>query len=150
MGSEEADIRVQMASHLKALMSDAQLYDWEHTRAFHGVWLNQLEQGKCTWFDVGANLQFRRTFSSGTLIPFMYQHHQDFIQDQTEEQPGSYNCPVKHRTKACRAFNQGKYHNKAAHGNLQHICSYCLEAVKKAFSHSEDECNQKKGYAKKD
>ena len=51
MDSKEADIRVQMASHLKALMSDAQLYGWERTRAFHGVWLKQLEQGRCTWFD---------------------------------------------------------------------------------------------------
>ena len=47
MDSEEADIRIQMASHLKGLMSDAQYYGWDCTRAFHGVWLNQLEQGRC-------------------------------------------------------------------------------------------------------
>ena len=43
MDSEEEDIRVQMTSYLKSLMSDAQLYGWEFTRAFHRVWLNQLE-----------------------------------------------------------------------------------------------------------
>ena len=40
MDSEEADIRVQMASHLKGLISDAQLYGWDRTRPFHWVWLN--------------------------------------------------------------------------------------------------------------
>ena len=58
MDSEEADIRVHMASHLKSLMADAQLYRWEHIRAFHGMWLNQLEQERCTWFNEDAKMQF--------------------------------------------------------------------------------------------
>ena len=37
MDSEEADIRVQMASSLKGLMSDAVLYGWDLTGAFHGA-----------------------------------------------------------------------------------------------------------------
>ena len=61
MESEEADIRVQIASHLKGLMSDVQLYGWDRSREFHGVWLIQLEQGRCTWFDEEAKIQFRRT-----------------------------------------------------------------------------------------
>ena len=48
MDSEEADTKVKMAAHPKDLMSDAQLYGWECVRAFHGVWLNQLKQGRCT------------------------------------------------------------------------------------------------------
>lgn len=49
MKGEEGAIRQRMASHLKELMSDAEVYGWEHTRTFHSVWLNQLEQGRCTW-----------------------------------------------------------------------------------------------------
>ena len=48
MDTEEVDIKVKMAAHLKDLMSDAQLYRWELCRAFNGVWLNQLEQGRST------------------------------------------------------------------------------------------------------
>ena len=48
MDREEADIRVKMAPHLKGLMSDAQLYGWDRTRAFHVVLLNQPEKGRCT------------------------------------------------------------------------------------------------------
>ena len=44
--SEETDIKVTMAAYTNDLRSDAQLYSWERTRAFHGVWLNQLEQGR--------------------------------------------------------------------------------------------------------
>ena len=51
MEGEEVAIKEKMAPHLKELMLDTQLYGWEHTRTFHGVWLNQLEQGMCTWSD---------------------------------------------------------------------------------------------------
>ena len=51
MEGEEGAIRQRMASHLEELMSDAELYGWECTRTFHGIWLNQLEQGRCTWID---------------------------------------------------------------------------------------------------
>ena len=97
MDSEEVDIRVQMPSHLKALMSDAQLYGWARTRAFHRVWLNQLEQGRCTWFNEEAKMQFRQT---------LVWH--------------------RARSSPCRAFNQGKCDYQVFQGNLQHICAYCL------------------------
>ena len=90
MDSEEADIRVQMDSHLKALMSDAQLYGWKCTRAFHGVWLNQLEQGRCTLFDEEAKLQFHRMLV--WHLARTYQCHQDITQDQAEAQPGKLQC----------------------------------------------------------
>ena len=50
MGEERA-IKERMATNLEDLMSDAELYGWEGTRAFHTVWLNQLEQGRNTWHD---------------------------------------------------------------------------------------------------
>ena len=61
MDREAEDIKVRMSAHRKALMSDAQLYSWEHTRACYGVWLNQLEQGRCTLFDEEPKIQFRQT-----------------------------------------------------------------------------------------
>ena len=95
MDSEEADIRVQMASHLKGLMSDAQLYGWHRTRAFHGIWLNQVEQGRCTRFDEEAKMQFCRMLiwhpahSSPTCTNATMQ---DLTKDQVEVQPGQLSC----------------------------------------------------------
>ena len=51
MEREEGPIGEKMATHLKELMSDAELYGNCMARAFHGIWLNQLEQGRCTWID---------------------------------------------------------------------------------------------------
>ena len=49
MEGEEMTIKERIASHLQELMSDAELYGWECTRAFHSILLNQLKQGRCTW-----------------------------------------------------------------------------------------------------
>ena len=43
MDTEDGLIRQNMVVHLMDLLSDAQLYGWDHARTFHGVWLNQLE-----------------------------------------------------------------------------------------------------------
>ena len=58
---------------------------------------------------------------------------------------GAYNAPSRPGTKACKAFNQGKYKKDSTHGDQQHICLYCLAMVKRAFPHTEQLCNRKKG-----
>ena len=57
MNSEEGAIKERISTLLEDLMSDAELYGWECTRVFHGVWLNQLEQGRTT-LPEGENLDF--------------------------------------------------------------------------------------------
>ena len=44
-------IKKKMVTHLQDLMSDTQLYGLERAKTIHGVWLNQLEHGHCTWMD---------------------------------------------------------------------------------------------------
>ena len=61
MKGDEGAIKKRMATHLENMMSDAELYGWKITRTFHGVWLNQLEQGRATWHDKKEKLRFRRT-----------------------------------------------------------------------------------------
>ena len=58
MESGDSTIRQRMAANLKDLMSDAELYVWDRTRTFRGVWLNQLEQGHCKWLDEEEKLRF--------------------------------------------------------------------------------------------
>ena len=59
MEGEKATVRAQMASYLKDLMSDSELYGWDKVRAYHAVWLNQLEQGQVSWDDQEEKLCFR-------------------------------------------------------------------------------------------
>ena len=58
---------------------------------------------------------------------------------------GSYNASVRPCTKACKAYNQGKCGKSSTDTNHQHICAYCLVAVKQEFPHLEEEYNRKKG-----
>ena len=54
MNLQDSVFREKMMQHLEKLMGDVNLCSWEHVLAYHGVWLNQLEQGRCTWDDTGA------------------------------------------------------------------------------------------------
>ena len=48
-----------MLKHLKERMADASTYGWEPVRAYHGVWLQQLENGRDEWHDIELKLEFR-------------------------------------------------------------------------------------------
>ena len=43
MEVEKQALKSHMARHLQELMADIELYGWKKVRAFHAVWLNQLE-----------------------------------------------------------------------------------------------------------
>ena len=45
-----------MACQLQELMSDVELYDWEPLRAYHAVWLQQVDNGHVKWNHVEAKL----------------------------------------------------------------------------------------------
>ena len=51
MEGEKEEVRTQMNAHLKDLMVDSELYGWENVRAYHMVWLNQVEQCCVRWDD---------------------------------------------------------------------------------------------------
>ena len=49
MATVDTKSRDIIAQHLEDLMSDCDLYRWEKVRAYHGVLLNQMEQGCLSW-----------------------------------------------------------------------------------------------------
>ena len=87
MATEEGLTRQKMVTQLKDLMSDAQLYGWDHARTVHGVWLNQLEQGHCTWMDVE-----KLTFPS----PLVW--HPESSSSSAPPLPGPWGGPVNAAT----------------------------------------------------
>ena len=46
MEFEEGPVKKLMPTHLQDLMSYTQWCGWDNVRTFHGVWLNQIEQGR--------------------------------------------------------------------------------------------------------
>ena len=55
MEGEKEAVRVNMAVRLKD-MADSELYSWDNVRAFHELWLNQMEQGRVCWDDEDTKL----------------------------------------------------------------------------------------------
>ena len=48
MNSEDSAIKAKMIQILEELMGDVYLYGCERVHAYHGIWRNQLEQGRFT------------------------------------------------------------------------------------------------------
>ena len=87
MEVHEGPIRQMIATYLKAVMSDAELYGWDRARAFHSIWLNQLEQRHCTWMDDEEKLRFRCSpgWHPVSFIPLSPYYHQDISKDQSAQ-----------------------------------------------------------------
>ena len=45
MEQEKDSIKPIIAHHLQELMTDTELYAWERVRAYHTVWLQQVQNG---------------------------------------------------------------------------------------------------------
>ena len=98
MDTEEELIRKKMITHLKDLMSNAQLCGWDRARTFH-FWRNQLEQGHCTWLGKEEKLKvlLRHPASSSPSAQPHYTDHQHICSFCLL----SINCAFPHPKKDC-------------------------------------------------
>ena len=62
-----------MTKHLEELMADAELYGWESVRAYHAVWLQQIENGMVNWMMAMLNLNLTVHWSGIMLTPLLWQ-----------------------------------------------------------------------------
>ena len=78
MRSEKETVKAKNASLFEELMGDAELYGWERVRAYHGVWINKLEQGCTTLEEEEEKIKFQCVLVlscacnpafSGTMFP---------------------------------------------------------------------------------
>ena len=51
-------LKPPMTKHPKELMGDVELYGWVPVRAYHAVWLQQIENGQARWDDAHTKLEF--------------------------------------------------------------------------------------------
>ena len=108
---------------LKDLMVNASTYGWESVRVYHGVWLQQLENGWAEWNDAALKLPW-----SGIQLDQAFpdiRHHQHLDRHIPKASPPSL-FQDKTGIKACTLFNQGKYRAQADHPSDHHICGHCL------------------------
>ena len=57
MAKVDTKTRDIIAKHLEELMSDCNMCGWEEVRAYHGILLNQMEQGHLSWQDCEQKLK---------------------------------------------------------------------------------------------
>ena len=53
-------LRPIMSKHLRELMSDVEVYGCALIRAYHMIWLQQIENGQATWAGTDTQLEFWR------------------------------------------------------------------------------------------
>ena len=145
MKAETVAVRAKMATHLQELMGDTEIYGWERVRAYHGVWLNKLEQDWATWGDEVEKVRFQHDiiWHSTTSAPSPPSTSVVSGAEKQIKLGFTYNTPARLGMKSCKAFNEGNCTNAAAHTNQLHVCSHCLAMVGRTFTHQEIDCNRK-------
>ena len=48
-----------IARHLKELIADAGVYGWALVRAYHAIWLQQIENGRVQWMNAEPTVEVR-------------------------------------------------------------------------------------------
>ena len=95
-------------------MSDCNLYGWEKVRGFHGVLLNQMEQGCLSWVNSDQILMFCRALVWHSPSPPPAPPTAPPAMSYTSSGPrryhqtaGGYNAPARPGMVPCDTFNQG-------------------------------------------
>ena len=104
MELEEGRDKKLMSTHRQDLMSDTQWYGWDKVRTFHGVWLNQIEQGRCTWTDKEEKLNFHRALvwhpaSTSLSAAHPLPMNQGGTRHHNHKPPSEYHAPARPGTK---------------------------------------------------
>ena len=113
MAAEKPSIHLLMIQHLLDLMSNAKLYGWELVRAFHVVWLQQLEQGRVTWANEEVKLRY---------IWALVWHHAAGPSQTPPAKKQVYNTPAKPGSRAYERYNDGTCRDATPHAKELHAC----------------------------
>ena len=94
-----------MSSHLTELMADTELYGWEDVRAFHAIWLQQMEQGRATWKDGYLKLTYRRALVWHQPAPSRKPDAANLPAWLPTKTTNPFNITAKLGSKACQAYS---------------------------------------------
>ncbi len=130
-----------MIKHLQELMEDTSDFSWDRAKAFHAIVLNKFEQNKLNW-------------QNREEIQYLRRKHAQRVEaapptGQATKANGGNGVKSSRRvradpgTKACVAYNKGSCKEPGDHGDLLHICSFCLKANNVCWKHPEKSCNKR-------
>jgi hypothetical protein len=155
----EAELTLQplLYMHLRELMEDAGMYGLEPVKAFHGVWLNHIEQGRATWHDEKTREKLRRQFvwnaprhapaatAQHVNKPVNFPNHAAPSSDRGQGRRRQYApvVPAGPDNKPCKAFNLGTCSKGTSHPQADHVCSFCFRAQNRLCYHMEKDCGNK-------
>ena len=137
--SEKPAQKEAMLKHHSELMADAAVYGWESVRAFHAIWLQQLENSCAEWGDEGKKLKFRHAFVWNTMHLSTSHEAQPSAQPRQKlgKDAASKSVMANPGTKACVASNASECETQADHPKQSHVCAYCLAVACKQCAHQE-------------
>ena len=140
MDLQPEPIRKLMWVHLKELMEDGECFGWPTVRAYHAVWLQNIEQGRATWDDQPTCLKLHRSLVWHMLAPSSQPSSTPTSTPQAPTRAPECTanpCIVNPGDRACVAFNQGMCSYNVGHPADLHVCSYCLTTTSRLWSHVE-------------
>jgi len=120
--NDSAKTKDIMLTHLQELMEDATLFSWRSVRNYHGVLLTELERRRLRWTDCSKIQRLRSKYSQKQAT-----------------------CDTTQDVVPCAGFNEGTCMRDGDHGNVSHVCSFCIKYRGKTFFHPETNCYNKGG-----
>ena len=112
METKKLDVHPLIAQHLQELVVDVELYIWDPVKAFHAMWLQQLEYGRVTRADEDA---------TGAPSPASASFQQP--QKKSAKEGQAYNILAKPGSRVCAAFNIGTCTDATPHHKDLHVCA---------------------------
>lgn len=144
--------------HLADLMSDAADFHWPTLRQFHGLVMEDIETGKCTWANTDsiqtkkfkhiarsealAATRANNTRSCASRNPSKIETRSNFRPEPERDNQHELNIPI------CPRFSQGICQEKPPHlgpngrDSVKHACGFCSIHIR-PFPHSEAVCRRK-------
>ena len=127
---KSASTKDMILNYLAKLLQESIDNSWEASRGAHAVVLQEMERGSVTWNNSEEIDGIRKLYTQKVVSP------------------SDVSKPVSDTKKVvCLHYNSGKCVKTGDHQKdsvvYRHICSYCFRNVRKAYNHSEQQCNRK-------
>lgn len=138
---------------LQELMMDAMYFGWEAERGFHGVFLQNIEQGRMDWLTDITMLKTQYLLAplskqaTNKTAEFKSKTTASTYDRKERYDPGHDHGPnagplfcVPFQTGACKLTGEG---HDSQRGPVKHVCAFCLKSAGKLCMHSEESCIRK-------
>ena len=139
---EEKDpiVRENMLKHFISIAQDAIKVSYPTARRAHGILLQEIEKGVCTWKDLDLVKKIRSRNTQKFASPVGN---------------GKQTSEATEKNLICKLYNKGtcmveKSEHMEKGINYQHFCSHCFSACDKKFEHPRTQCLRLKREGKLD